>query len=170
MDNANRIDDTDLEIIDLLVENGRLSAAEIANRIGDVSERTVRNRLSSLFERKLIHIGALPDPTTLGMNLLADVAIQVEPGKVFEVAKQLADYENINYVACTTGETDISIQLGAKTVSELHAFVADTIGNLPGVRKTSTTIIPIILKTFGYKTKDFDKLVASLSGNKKRKS
>lgn len=162
MDNTHHIDDTDLEIIDLLVENGRLSAAEIANRIGDVSERTVRNRLSSLFERKLIHIGALPDPTTLGLNVLADVAIQVEPGRVFEVAKLLADYENINYVACTTGETDISIQMGAKDVAELHAFVANTIGNLPGVRKTMTTIIPVILKTFGYKTRAFDELAEEL--------
>ncbi|MHB8776134.1 MAG: Lrp/AsnC family transcriptional regulator [Anaerolineales bacterium] len=168
MDNIHQIDDTDLEIIDLLVENGRLSAAEIANRIGDVSERTVRNRLSSLFERKLIHIGALPDPTTMGMNVLADIAIQVEPGKVFEVAKLLADYENINYVACTTGETDISVQIGAKTVAELHAFVADTIGNLPGVRKTITTIIPIILKTFGYKTKDFDELAKKLNRPKRK--
>jgi Lrp/AsnC family transcriptional regulator for asnA, asnC and gidA len=168
MDNTNRIDDTDLEIIDLLVENGRLSAAEIANRIGDVSERTVRNRLNSLFERKLIHIGALPDPTTMGMNVLADVAIQVEPGKVFEVARLLVDYENINYVACITGETDISIQMGAKTVAELHAFVADTIGNLPGVRKTMTTIVPVILKTFGYKTKAFDELAEKLNRPKRK--
>lgn len=168
MDNTKRIDDTDLEIIDLLVENGRLSAAEIANRIGDVSERTVRNRLSSLFERKLIHIGALPDPTTLGLNVLADVAIQVEPGKVFKVARLLADYENINYVACTTGETDISVQMGAKTVAELHAFVADTIGGLPGVRKTMTTVIPIILKTFGYKTRAFDELAEKLNRPKRK--
>ena len=170
MSDSYSLDETDLEIIDLLVEDGRLSAAEIASRLGDVSERTVRNRLSALIEQKLIRIGALPEPSTLGMNVLADVAIQVEPGKVFEVAKQLVEYENINYVACTTGETDISIQLGAKTVAELHTFVADTIGNLSGVRKTSTTIIPIILKTFGYKTKDFDKLVLSLGADKKRKS
>lgn len=169
MDSTYHVDDTDLEIIDLLVENGRLSAAEIANRIGDVSERTVRNRLSSLFERKLIHIGALPDPTTMGMIVLADVAVQVEPGKVFEVAKLLADFENINYVACTTGDTDISIQMGAKTVAELHAFVTDTIGRLPGVRKTMTTVIPVILKTFGYKTKAFDEL-AEKTNRPKRKS
>jgi Lrp/AsnC family transcriptional regulator for asnA, asnC and gidA len=169
MDSTYHVDDTDLEIIDLLVENGRLSAAEIANRIGDVSERTVRNRLSSLFERKLIHIGALPDPTTMGMIVLADVAIQVEPGKVFEVAKLLADFENINYVACTTGDTDISIQMGAKTVAELHAFVTDIIGRLPGVRKTMTTVIPVILKTFGYKTKAFDELTEK-TNRPKRKS
>jgi Lrp/AsnC family transcriptional regulator for asnA, asnC and gidA len=162
MELSNHIDGTDLEIIELLVEDGRLSAAEIANRIGDVSERTVRNRLNSLVERKLIRIGALPDATALGMNVLADVAIEVEPGRVFEVARLLVDYENINYVACTTGETDISIQLGAKTIAELHAFVSDTIGNLPGVRKTITTVIPVILKTFGYKTRDFDKVAAAL--------
>ena len=168
MENTYHVDDTDLEIIELLVENGRISAAEIANRIGDVSERTVRNRLSSLFERKLIHIGALPDPTTMGMIVLADVAIQVEPGKVFEVAKLLADFENINYVACTTGETDISIQLGAKNVADLHAFVADTIGRLPGVRKTITTVIPVILKTFGYKTKAFDELAEKINRPKRK--
>lgn len=162
MDENYQIDETDLEIIELLVEDGRLPAAEIANRIGDVSERTVRNRLNALVERKLIRIGALPDASALGMHVLADVAIEVEPGRVFDLARLLVDYDNINYVACTTGETDISIQLGAKTVAELHAFVTDTIGNLPGVRKTVTTVLPVILKTFGYKTKDFDKLAATL--------
>lgn len=166
MNDTYRIDETDLEIIDLLVEDGRISAAEIANRIGSVSERTVRNRLRTLIEHKLIRIGALPDPTTLGMNVMADVAIQVEPGKEFEVAKQLADYENICYVACTIGETDVSISLGASNVAELHQFVADVIGSLPGVLKTTTMITPFILKTFGYKTKDFDKVAAKLNSQK----
>lgn len=163
-----QLDETDLEIVDLLVEDGRISAAEMANRIGDVSERTIRNRLRALIERKLIHIGALPDPAALGWNLLADVAIQVTPGKIYEVAKQLADYENINYVACTTGEMDVAIQVAASDVTELHQFVAEEIGNLPGVLKTHTTILPVILKTFGYKTKDFDEVAAKLEGKKSK--
>ncbi len=164
----NRVDDTDLEIIDLLIENGRISAAEIASRIGNVTERTVRNRLNSLFKRELIHIGAMPDPITRGLHVIADVAIQVEPGKVFEVARLLADYENINYVACTTGETDIAIEVGAKTVIELYTFVADTIGNMPGVRKTMTNVIPLILKTIGYKTKAFFELEEELNQLKRK--
>ena len=37
-----KIDRVDQAIVHLLSENGRMSSAEIARRIGDVSERSVR--------------------------------------------------------------------------------------------------------------------------------
>lgn len=58
----NDLDDLDRSIIALLTEDGRLSASEISTRIGGVSERTVRNRISALLQNRHIVIGAIPDP------------------------------------------------------------------------------------------------------------
>ena len=156
---AYTINATDIAIIRLLTEDGRLSSSEIAKRIGNISERTVRNRLNALIERSLIRVGALPDPAALGPMVIADVMIQVQPGKVMDVAKRLVEYDAVNYVACITGENDIALQISAPTIVELYKFVSTHIGTLSFVRKTSTTMIPMVLKTFGYKTRDFERLV-----------
>ena len=48
------IDKVDAQIINLLVDNGRASCAEIARRIGDISERTVRYRMERMTEEDLL--------------------------------------------------------------------------------------------------------------------
>jgi DNA-binding Lrp family transcriptional regulator len=52
----------------------------------------------------------------------------------------------ISYVACSIGETDVSIQIIARDTSEVYAFVTGVIGKIPGVRKTTTYIVPLVLK------------------------
>ena len=70
----------------MLGVDGRLSASEVAMRIGGVSERTARNRISALLQSKMITIGAIPDPTAMGLEFQADVMIEVAPGMVESVA------------------------------------------------------------------------------------
>lgn len=146
-----KLDETDLAIIDLLIEDGRMSCEEMASRLGNISARAVRYRMNAMLEHDVIQISAVPDPLSLGLNVVADVYIEVEPGAVFEVGHKLASYDNVVYVACSTGDRDISIQVVAHSNSELFAFVADEIGQIPGVRKTTTSITPMVLKRFGYR-------------------
>ena len=62
------------------------------------------------------------------------------------MAKKLASFENVTYVACGIGQNDISIQLVAKDTAEIYYFVTEVIRKVPGVRKTTTSIVPIIIK------------------------
>jgi len=146
-----KIDDVDLAIIDFLIEDGRMSCEEIAARIGDISARAVRYRMNAMIEHDVIQVSAIPDPLALGLTVIADVYIEVEPGSVFEVGSKLASYDNVVYVACSTGDRDISIQVAAHSNSELFTFVADEIGNIAGIRKTTTSITPMVLKRFGFR-------------------
>lgn len=159
-----KIDDIDLAIIDFLTQDGRMSCEEIAAQIGDISARAVRYRMNALLEHDVIRISAVPDPLALGLNVVADVYIEVEPGAVFEVGNKLAAYENVVYVACSTGDRDISIQVVARSNSELFAFVADEIGQLPGIRKTTTSITPMVLKRYGFRPSMLAKLQTGDSG------
>ncbi len=141
-----KLDQLDKEIIDLLSNDGRMSCAEIAREIGSISERSVRYRLEKLIAENIIRIKATPVPQSLGYSIVADVFIEVESGQVLELARKIACYENVSYVACSTGESDISIQIIAQNNRELYEFVTDVLGKLPGVRKTTTSMVPFIVK------------------------
>ena len=141
-----KIDITDKKISDLLLENGRMSCSEIAKRIGGISERAVRYRIERLISSGVIAVHGNVNVRKLGLEVFADVFIEVEPSQVQEIAKKLAEFESISYVACSTGEQDISIQVFARNNTELYNFVTETVGQIPGVRKTHTSFVPIIIK------------------------
>lgn len=141
-----KIDNTDCSIVNLLMDDGRMSASEIARRIGDISERAVRYRIRQLLNHKVIRISAIPNPKALGYSVVADVFIEVETSAIQAVAKMLSGYEFVSYVACSIGERDISVQVVARDADEVYSFSTDVIGKLPGVRKTTTSIVPITLK------------------------
>lgn len=128
------------------MEDGRMPCAEIARKIGAISERTVRYRLGRLLERGIVQIVAVPNPKALGYSVVADVFLQVEPGSIMEVARRVSQLERVSYVSCSLGEQDVSIQVVARDTSEVYAFVTEVIANIPGVRKTTTLLVPRILK------------------------
>jgi Lrp/AsnC family transcriptional regulator for asnA, asnC and gidA len=141
-----KIDKIDQQIVDLLMEDGRMSAAEIARRIGEISERAVRYRIDRMTEEDIIRIGAIPNPRALGYAVVADVFIEVETGSILDVARKLAEYDVVSYVACSIGERDVSLQVIARDNAEVYAFATEVIGKIPGVRKTTTSIVPLVLK------------------------
>ena len=141
-----KIDDNDRKIVNLLMENGRMQAAEIARRIGDVSERVVRYRIENLVEKEMITISAIANPKALGLNVVADVWLEVESDSILDVAHKMAAFENVSYVACSIGETDISIQVLGRDTSEVYRFVTEVVGKISGVRKTTISIVPLVIK------------------------
>lgn len=141
-----KIDNIDLEIVDMLMEDGRMRAAEIARRLGNKSERAVRYRIDRMVENHVIRLSAIVNPKGLGMNVVADVWLEVDSDAILDVAKKMANYENVSYVACSIGETDISVQVLATDTTEVYNFVTEVIGKIPGVRKTTTSIVPLVLK------------------------
>lgn len=140
------IDKTDWAIVNLLLEDGRMSASEIARRLGDVSERSIRYRIERMLKDDLIRISAVARPEALGFSIKADVLLEVESDYIRDVAQKLVDYENVTYVACSIGQTDVSIQIVAKDTDEVYRFVTEVVGKIPGVRRTTTSIVPLILK------------------------
>jgi len=140
------IDKTDIKIINLLMEDGRMPASEMARRIRGISERVVRYRIDRIVKEGYIQISAITNPKSLGYSVTADVFLEVESGMILEVAKKAAEYDCVSYVACSIGESDISIQIVGHDTNEVYQFVTNEIGKIPGVRKTTTSIVPLVLK------------------------
>jgi Lrp/AsnC family transcriptional regulator for asnA, asnC and gidA len=140
------LDRIDREIIRLLNEDGRMSSAEIARRLDGVPPRSISHRVERLIARDIINVKAIVNPLALGYDVLADVLIEVEPGCVRKVADTVARFPQVSYVACGTGETDVSVSLRVRSNEELFDFVTEQLGRIPGVRRTQTHLLPVKLK------------------------
>ncbi len=135
----------DYQIMELLAEDGRMSSAEMARRL-DLPVRTVRYRLDRLLKNDVVKVRPIVNPAAFGYAILADVLIETEAGKVFEVANTLSHLDMVSYVACATGDQDVSLQVVAKDVDSLYKFVTDKIHSVTGVRHTKTILLPVKLK------------------------
>jgi Lrp/AsnC family transcriptional regulator for asnA, asnC and gidA len=123
-----------------------MSCSEIARRLGSAPARTVRNRIASLVRKQIVAIRAGAIPRTLGYGIRADIAIEVEPGKVREVAEALAEVDVVYYVALSTGDCDVSAAVVAADTEDLQAFLTETLHRIPGVQRTKTFILTDVLK------------------------
>jgi len=141
-----KFDKIDIKIVNLLLEDGRMPASEMSSRVGDTSERLIRYRIERMINAGVIQIGAVVNPEVLGFTVRADVWLEVDADQVLEVARKLAAFECVTYVACGIGQNDVSIQLVAKDTAEIYYFVTEVVRKVPGVRKTTTSIVPIVLK------------------------
>ena len=74
------MDSTDLKIINILSEDGRISNAHIAREL-ELSEGTIRRRIRNLIDTKTINIVAVSDPKKLGYTSEALIGVQCEPNE-----------------------------------------------------------------------------------------
>jgi Lrp/AsnC family transcriptional regulator, regulator for asnA, asnC and gidA len=140
-------DEIDQSIVELLMTDGRMTATEIARRMGrGISERVVRYRIERMINDKVIQIRPIVNPQAFGLTTRADVVLEVESDAIMAVARKATEYDCVSYVACSIGERDVSIQVVAKDTAEIYKFVTEVIGKIPGVRRTTTSFVPIVLK------------------------
>ncbi len=157
-------DKVDIKIVNLLLEDGRMPASEVARRLGDISERAVRYRIDRMVNEGVIRISAVAKPQAFGLTTIADVWMEVESDRILEVAKQMAEFDNVSYVACGIGQSDVSIQIVAKDTAEIYQFVTEVIRKIPGVRKTTSSIVPLIIKDV-YQWRVPEKIMREISGD-----
>jgi Lrp/AsnC family transcriptional regulator for asnA, asnC and gidA len=139
------LDKIDVKIVNLLLEDGRMSASEIARQIGNISERAVRYRIDRMLDESVIRVSAVARPQAFGLTTIADVWMEVRSDRILEVAKKMAEFDHVSYVACGNGN-GCQYSDRCKDTAEIYHFVTEVIRKVPGVRKTTTSIVPLILK------------------------
>ncbi|MBE7533382.1 MAG: Lrp/AsnC family transcriptional regulator [Ardenticatenaceae bacterium] len=141
----NILDALDYEIMALLAVDGRMSCTEMSRRLNQPA-RTIRHRMVRLLAGNVLHVRPIVNPAVFGYTILADVLIETEAGRVWEVATAVSQLNDVSYVACATGDRDVSVQVLARSVDSLYQFVTDKLHPIPGVRRTQTILLPIKLK------------------------
>jgi Lrp/AsnC family transcriptional regulator for asnA, asnC and gidA len=141
-----KVDDLDREILKCLIEDPRMPAAKIARRIGDVPVRTARSRLARLLDGGLVSLHAGAEPEALGFGIRADIVIDVEAGRMSDVAEKLCELDQVCYVALSTGDFDISAAFVTTDIESFHTFVTETIHQIPGIARTRVNVLTKVFK------------------------
>jgi len=141
------LDDLDRAILGFLGEDGRMSSAEMARRLGCVSARAVRRRINKLIETGIVTVKGELVPKALGYEFSANISVEVESGRAREVAEAMLKRDNINYVSIVTGESDLILGAIAADLPNFQRFMLEELQRIPGVQRTKTHIIAEILET-----------------------
>lgn len=135
------VDDLDRAIVDLLKEDGRMSCAEMARRLGDVSANTVSNRIRRLVENGIMKVTSVADPWALGYPLTALIDVQTDQANLTELAQAIAALDVVSYVAIVAGDRDLLVVVHVRDTEHLHSFVTTTLRRLPSITRTETALL-----------------------------
>ncbi len=139
------LDETDKKIIRLLQKDGRMPFLTIANELG-LAEGTVRRRVGRLIEDKVLQIVGVTDPFKVGMNTVAIVGMKVERGHIESITNALSDMSEVRYVALSTGNYDLIIEIVVPGNDELLNFLIHDLGEIPGILNTGTSLVLKVAK------------------------
>jgi len=139
-----RLDKTDLEIIRLLQNDGRMASSEIAKTIS-VPEATIRYRLKKLIDKEYIQIVAAANPIKLGFGIVACISIEAEIRQMDHVISQLEKIDRVSYIAQMTSDPSIEIETYIETINELHELLSQ-IEVIDGVMRVETAFIRRIVR------------------------
>ena len=131
------MDATDTRILRHLMEDGRKSNPEIADDIG-VSEETVRKRRVGLLSDGAYETVAVPDFKRLGYGVELLIGMHVEPSRIWEVAEEVAEIDEVYRVLITTGTFEIFVWVMTDSLAETVITVRRSISSIAGVIRLTT--------------------------------
>jgi len=144
--NNRKIDKLDLEILNILQGDGKVSNAEIARKVGKAPS-AVLERVRKLKQSGIIKgYECIVDHKALGSGLTAFTSIRVEEGVgATEVGHKLAEFPEVLEVHYTAGRDSYLVKVRVADTEALQATLAK-FGTLGPVRDTNSTIVLTTVK------------------------
>lgn len=117
------LDDLDRRIVEILVDDARISLKELAQRV-NLSSPSTSERLRRLEERGVIRAFTVDiDPHALGYTLQAIVRIRPLPGKLHAVQKLIEDIPQFSECDKVTGDDCFIARLHIRSIDELDKIL-----------------------------------------------
>ena len=117
------LDDLDRRIVEILVDDARISLKELAQRV-NLSSPSTSERLRRLEERGVIRAFTVDiDPQALGYTLQAIVRIRPLPGKLHQVQKLIEDIPQFSECDKVTGDDCFIARLHIRSIDELDKIL-----------------------------------------------
>lgn len=139
------MDDKDKAILALLAKNARATITSIANAI-KISDVATKKRLLKLEgDGVILGYRIIVNPRELGYEAVALIGVNTEPGKVVEVADILSNRHDTTFVAITSGDHEIMVEVWARDARELLAKIKEIEG-LNGVKEICPAIFVNVIK------------------------
>lgn len=120
---AMQLDDTDIAIVEMLQQDGRLSVSELGRRIG-LSQPATSERVKRLEERGVIAgYQAVIDPSRLGLGMMAIIRVRTTHDQIGRCLQQFRDMPQVIEVHRLTGEDCFHLKVIVPTPAQLENIV-----------------------------------------------
>jgi Lrp/AsnC family leucine-responsive transcriptional regulator len=143
-----KLDDKDLEILNLIQKNCKMTAKEIGQTI-DSPVTTVFAKIKRMEEISVIKgYNAVLDASKLSKGttafILVSVSYRLKEGaqqSQRKIAKEIAKFPEVQEAHIITGDWDILIKIKEKEVAAIGRFVIDKLRLVEGIEKTLTCMV-----------------------------
>lgn len=139
------LDPLEVRMIELLHGRGRRSYADLGTELG-MSESAVRRRLEGLLNGVVAKPMAVVQPRFLGFDVEMMFWLEVDLGRLEDVARELGKRPEVRYLAATSGHSDLAVEAIFHNRADLYSFRIGVLGKIPGVRHIEATTILKTLK------------------------
>ncbi|OYT64634.1 transcriptional regulator [Candidatus Bathyarchaeota archaeon ex4484_205] len=131
---------SDIEIIEMLMENARMPYVRIAEKLG-VSEAAVRKRVKKLEEKGVIlKYGIEVDIKKLGFEVLTIIGMDVEPQYFLKAIDSLKRMKEVIKLYTSSGDHMLLMECWFKSSEELNSFVR-RLEKIEGTKRICPAII-----------------------------
>jgi Lrp/AsnC family transcriptional regulator, regulator for asnA, asnC and gidA len=119
MNDSIDLDETDIQILNMLVHDARTRLKDIAKECG-TSSVSVLNRIKRLKNLKVITGSTIfPNVANIGLPVVATIGINVDGNKEQEILKAIKEQTSLVEPSPSIGEYDICVLIIAKSINEL---------------------------------------------------
>lgn len=140
------IDVLDLKILKHLSEDGRRSFQTIADDLG-VTYSTIRNRYIRMCERYNLRTTTWMDPSHIGLKAFANIRISVASARLEEVAAEISNYPEVNWLGRVIGEFDLNADVTCHDLAHLTHLIDEKINKIEGVKETRVALYSKIINS-----------------------
>ena len=141
---ASGLDAIDLAILKILSADGRITNADLSQRVG-LAPSSCLNRVRSLVERGVIEgFSAEINPRALGLQLQALISVSLRAGARASLAsfqQEMQVHPQVVQVFFLGGSEDFIVHVAASSSDELREFVLENLSNNASVANTRTNLI-----------------------------
>ncbi|WP_276482758.1 Lrp/AsnC family transcriptional regulator [Paraflavitalea pollutisoli] len=136
------LDDIDLQILDLMQENARISNVDLAKQLS-MAPSAVLERVKKLEQKKVIlQYKTAINPLALNQRLLAFIFIKTkELESDAKIASTLAKIPEVQEVHIVAGEDCFLVKVRTEDSASLMALMRKEIKKVPNIISTKTTIV-----------------------------
>ena len=132
-----KLDETDLAIIDALQVDGRVAFAQIADQLG-VSPGMIRQRYGRLIEAGFLKVVAITNPIRMGYKTMAMIGIHVEGSKLMAAAEKISKLDEVIYLVISSGRFDMFAEVVCRDHEDLLRFITEKLSTIDGVRESES--------------------------------
>ncbi len=141
-------------LLELLQQNAKLTASELADRLGQ-DETSIAQRIAEMEREKVIlgYHGVIDRDKAGNHNVAALIEVKLTPereGGFDRLAERIARFDQVSSCYLMSGGYDLAVFVEGEDLREVARFVTEKLSTLDGVLSTATHFQLKVYKQSGF--------------------